>query len=78
MKYTKKELDRAALADLRIDAEFAKRQAATGPYYPERGITRDSLLAYAAECRAKLRRYAGGGAHEALLKISEMYRRNKR
>ena len=39
--------------DLINDAECSERQAADGPYYPEKGITAKSLLAYAAECREK-------------------------
>jgi hypothetical protein len=50
---TAEELAAAARADLLSDAEHAERQAVDGPYYPERGITRKSLLAYAAECRSK-------------------------
>ena len=45
-------------ADWLADAEHAEKQASTGPYYPDKGITRESLLAYAAECR----RQASGGA----------------
>ncbi len=41
--------------DLEIDAECAEEQAENGPYYPERGITKESLLAYAKECREKMK-----------------------
>lgn len=51
--YTAEELAAAERADLLADAEYAEQQAVEGPYYPERGITRESLLAYAAECRSK-------------------------
>jgi hypothetical protein len=40
--------------DLRTDIECAERQAANGPYFPEKGITAESLTAYAAKCRAQL------------------------
>lgn len=40
-------------SDLLADAVFAETQAADGPFYPDRGITAETLLAYAAECRAK-------------------------
>ena len=52
MKYTEEELDAAWVADQLADARHAERQAAEGPVFPERGITRESLLAYAAYCRA--------------------------
>jgi hypothetical protein len=67
MTYTTEELDHWALYDLISDAEQAEAQAADGPFYPKSGITRESLLAYAAECRAKAERYANGGAHKAVL-----------
>jgi hypothetical protein len=41
----------AWVADLLSDAAFAEKQAAEGPYYPEKGITPETLLRYAAECR---------------------------
>lgn len=66
--YTPEQLDAAALADLLSDAEQSERQAAEGPYYPERGITADSLRAYAAKCRAQADRYKAGGAHNATIK----------
>ena len=53
-QYTPEELEAAQRADYLADAEHAERQAADGPFFPERGITRESLLAYAAECRAKV------------------------
>jgi len=58
-------LDSAALRDLLSDAVSAEAQAADGPFYPDRGITRESLLAYAANCRAKAERFRDGGAHAA-------------
>jgi len=51
--YTAEELAAAERADHLVDAEHAERQAADGPFFPERGITRESLLAYATECRSK-------------------------
>lgn len=61
------ELDRDALRDLISDAEQSERQAAEGPYFPERGITREELLAYAARCRTAIERLKDGGAHAAVL-----------
>lgn len=40
----------AEIDDLLIDADHAERQAKSGPFYPERGITRDTLILYAAKC----------------------------
>jgi hypothetical protein len=40
-------------ADLLADAAQAERQANEGPFYPDRGITAESLRQWAAECRAK-------------------------
>jgi len=51
-RYTESQLREFAVADQLRDAAQAERQAAEGPFYPDRGITRESLLAYAAECRA--------------------------
>lgn len=48
-----KELDDAALQDLLSDARHSEEQAKHGPYYPDRGITAESLRAYAAKCRAQ-------------------------
>ena len=56
-KYTEAELDAFKRADLIADAEFAERQADTGPFYPEKDITRESLLAYAAKCRREAEAY---------------------
>lgn len=67
-RYTSEELDNAALRDLLSDAESCEEQAVTGPFYPERGITAESLLAYAAKCRAKAEMYRDGGAHAAVLR----------
>ena len=53
-RYTPEELDALALADLRNDAEFSERQAENGPYFPEHGITRESLIAYAQKLRAQI------------------------
>lgn len=49
--YTPEELSAAWKADLLNDAERFKNQAENGPYYPEKGITKESLLDYAAYCR---------------------------
>lgn len=67
MKYTESQLDQHALADLIADANAAERQANEGPFYPDRGITRENLLSYAKECRKAASKYAQGGAHEAVL-----------
>ena len=67
MKYTTAELDAAAIADQLSDAAFAERQAIEGPFYPERGITAESLLAYAAKCRAWVAAHSAGGAHKAVM-----------
>ncbi len=66
-RYTAEELDNAALQDLRSDIASAEDQAANGPFYPDRNITRESLLAYAAKCRLQVERYSAGGAHAAVL-----------
>ena len=66
--YTPAELDAAAIADWLSDAEQSERQAEQGPFYPDKGITRESCLAYAASCRAKSEQYKDGGAHKAILK----------
>lgn len=65
--YTPEQLDSAAMADLIHDAELAEQQATEGPFYPERDITAESLLAYAADCRAKAAKYVGGGLHKAIM-----------
>ncbi len=65
--YTPEELDDAALRDLLIDAECAERQAIDGPFYPERGITKESLNTYANKCRAAVEKYRSAGAHKAVL-----------
>ena len=67
MKYTQKELDDAAIADQLADARHAEEQSLTGPFYPERGITAESLLDYAARCRAWVEVHKGEGAHKAVL-----------
>ena len=51
--YSKEELAESWRRDLIADADFAERQANEGPFYPEKNITRESLLAYAAKCRAE-------------------------
>jgi hypothetical protein len=67
--YTIDELDAFALRDLENDAECSERQAAEGPFWPDRGITAESLLAYAARCRAMIAKHRAGGAHTAVLKV---------
>lgn len=51
--YTPEQLADAWKSDLLNDARCATEQAFEGPFYPERGITRESLLACAAECLQK-------------------------
>ncbi len=51
--YTPEQLAAASEADQLADAAHAEKQAVDGPFYPEKGITRESLLAYAAACRSK-------------------------
>lgn len=50
-RYTPEELAEGWKADLLNDATCAEEQAQNGPFYPERGITKETLLAYAAKCR---------------------------
>ena len=50
--YTADQLFDMARDDQQRDAIHAEGQACNGPFYPDRGITAESLLAYAAECRA--------------------------
>ena len=49
--YTGQELKDAYIADLINDAVKAEDQAENGPFYPDRGITKESLLSYAKKCR---------------------------
>ena len=51
--YSRKELERLFVKDLIGDAEQSEKQASFGPFYPERGITKESLLNYALECRER-------------------------
>jgi len=44
------------VADLQSEIENATTQAEQGPYFPERGITKESLLSYAESCKAQLER----------------------
>lgn len=67
MKPSIETLDAAALQDLENDTRCAEEQANEGPFYPDRGITRETLLAYAAKCRQQVTQYANGGAHKAVL-----------
>jgi len=53
VKYTEAELNDAYIRDLLNDARCSEEQAVEGPFYPEKGITAESLLAYAAKCRAE-------------------------
>lgn len=40
--------------DLLVDAEQSEKQAQDGPFFP--GVTKETLLKYAAECRALIAR----------------------
>ena len=57
--YTESELDNCAYLDLINDAKHAELQAKTGPFYYTRGITPESLTAYAAQCRQKAENIQG-------------------
>lgn len=48
-KYTPEELAAAWKADLLNDARQCREQAANGPFYVEKGITKDNLLLWAAQ-----------------------------
>lgn len=50
--YTEEQQIAFLKSDLINDAECAERQAERGPYFPDKNITRETLLAYAADCRA--------------------------
>ncbi len=52
-RYSPEELSAAWRADLLNDAECSEKQAEFGPFYPERGITRETCLAHAAKYRAE-------------------------
>jgi hypothetical protein len=67
MKYTPEELDNAAISDLLRDAEQAAMQAENGPYFPEKDITAESLIAYSEKCLAAVSKYRNGEAHKAVL-----------
>jgi len=53
--YTAKELNDFAHQDVLNDAIHAEEQAENGPYYPDKGITKESLLEFAKECREELK-----------------------
>jgi len=53
-RYAEEELRAAALSDLESDARQAEDQAANGPFYPERGVTGESLREYAEQCRTRI------------------------
>ena len=50
--YARQELIDGWKEDMLAEIEFAQNQAKNGPHFPERGITKESLLKYVAECRA--------------------------
>ncbi len=52
--YTREEQIEAWKLDLIADIEHSEHQAEHGPFYPERGITPESLRAYAENCRRML------------------------
>lgn len=55
-EYTEDEQYDACVKDLLNDADHADRQAQDGPYFPELGITAESLQQYAEECRQNAER----------------------
>lgn len=61
--YTNEQLDSFALADLLSDAESAEHQAEHGPYYLDKGITKETLQQYAKTTRNTYEKYKQGGAH---------------
>jgi hypothetical protein len=68
MHYTMKELDAFAIDDLMRDMQHALNQSESGPFYPDKGITKEYLRSYAEELRGKIEKYSSGGAHFAVLK----------
>ena len=61
-KYSEAELNNLHIRDLLNDTKHAYEQAETGPYYPERNITKASLMAYATQCEAEALALAKGDA----------------
>ena len=49
-RYTPAQLADFWKQDLLADAKHSRAQAENGPFYPDKGITCESLLAYAVEC----------------------------
>lgn len=47
--YTPEQLSEAWRLDLLADARSNREQAEIGPFYPDRGITREALLSWAEE-----------------------------
>ena len=66
-KYTVDEQVDFIAADLLVDIEHAEPQALNGPFFPEKGITADSLRAYARDCRAQLARLHAYSNHSSQL-----------
>lgn len=65
MTYTYARRIRSAQEELEVrwalaDAECSERQAENGPYFPEYGITRETLTAYAQKLRAQVATLAKG------------------
>jgi len=56
--YSQDEQRNAIVDDLLRDAVHAEQQAIEGPFFPN--ITAESLLTYAAECRAKAATFGHG------------------
>lgn len=52
-EYSADDLDNFTILDLLSDAKQAEEQALRGPFFPERGITSESLRRYAADCRER-------------------------
>jgi hypothetical protein len=62
MKPSPSQLFRSCRDDLLSDARQAEAQAKAGPFYP--GVTKESLLAYAGECRADAAQMTGAKEDE--------------
>ena len=65
--YTPRQLDNHAMNDLLNDAKQSEAQSINGPFFPELGITADSLKRYAAECRATAEKHSNGGLHDVVI-----------
>jgi len=68
IEYSEVQLVVMEVLDLLADIEHAINQSENGPLYPERGITKESLIQHALKCIARAREklnqlaYAEGSA----------------